>query len=62
MVWERRFVTGCAEAWENKEAKDLLLVVHKDEWEVLLNGKILYKRPSEKEAGIALEEYILKEQ
>ena len=62
MVWERKFITGCGEAWENKKTKDILLVVHRDEWEVLLNGKILYRRPSEKEAGIALEEYILKEE
>ncbi len=61
MVWERRSVIGCAEAWENKKNGDVLVVVHRNEWEVLLNNKPLYKRPSEKEASIALEEYILKE-
>ena len=60
MVWERRYF-GANEGWEHKTTKDLIFVMHRNNWEVILNGKTLTTKPTEKEANTVMEEYILKE-
>jgi len=58
MVWEKRYLIGGAEGWENKSSKDHIHVEHRTEWEVILNGKTIHKVKSEAEANYLMNSYI----
>lgn len=56
MVWERRYF-GANEGWVNLQTKDLIYTMHRNGWEVILNGKIaLRDLKTEKEAIIRMED------
>lgn len=57
MVWERRYLGG-DEGWENPKTKDIIYVVHKTQWEVVLNGKTIHWADSEMEANDVMDKYI----
>ena len=58
MVWEKTYLIGGIEGWENRKTKDTIHVEHKTEWEVILNGKTIHKVKSEAEANYLMDSYI----
>ena len=58
MVWEKRYLMGGIEGWENKSSKDIIYVKHKTEWEVILNDRTIHKVKSELEANDLMDAYI----
>ena len=58
MVWEKRYLMGGIEGWENKSSKDIIYVKYKTEWEVILNDRTIHKVKSELEANDLMDTYI----
>ena len=58
MVWEKRYLMGGIEGWENKSSKDIIYVKYKTEWEVILNDRTIHKVKSELEANDLMDAYI----
>jgi len=51
MVWEKRYLLGGIEGWENYTSKDTIHVEHKVGWKVVLNNKTIHRGlKTEKEA------------
>ena len=56
MVWEKRYF-GANEGWINLQTKDLIYTMHRNAWEVILNGKTIYRDiETEKEAIARMEQ------
>lgn len=56
MVWEKRYF-GANEGWENLQTKDLIYTMHRNDWEIILNGKSIYRNiKTEKEAIARMEQ------
>lgn len=58
MVWEKRYLAGGSEGWENPNTKDIMYVIHRTQWEVVLNGKTIHRVNSEMEANDLMDKYI----
>jgi len=58
MIWEERYFQGGTPGYENTTTGDIIYVVKRDKWCVVVNGSTLEKFEDEDQAMVCMAEYI----
>ena len=57
-MWNKKYLLGGIEGWEDNHTGSLIYPIHRHDWEVMLNGSLLKTLKTLEEANEYIDNYV----